>query len=152
VAYYHVLLTIGDENRCVLSDLSEDQLRTQFVKPYRRGQDILCGNEIVALSRIGKVTIIRTTDISTNELERLQEKSQKQMDEINRTSRSLVILTLGSKLEDIVEAGEDVTPNHIMGAPGYDNRSWWSAVVNNPWVLTIATGLIVAALTAWLFG
>lgn len=57
----------------------------------------------------------------------------------------------GHNLEDISEAGEDVTSTFISGPPGHGNK--WTVVaaaLNHPWVSAVGTGLIVAALIWWL--
>ena len=142
MAYYHVLLSFHEtsENpRCVLADLSEEELRKRFVTPYRRGKDVLCGNEVVDVSRISKVTIVCTADTSTNELKRIQEKSRRETEEFNRTARGVKLVDLGRghNLEDIGEAGVDVTSTYISGPPGYgDTSSVVTAVVNHPWGLS----------------
>jgi hypothetical protein len=95
VAYYHALLSLQDEPktvRCMFADLSESELRTRFVTPYRRGKNFLCGSEVVEVSRIKTVSIIRTTNRSDEELKRIQEKSRKETEELNRNSTSLVFL------------------------------------------------------------
>jgi hypothetical protein len=154
-AYYHVLVSFQDEPktvRCLFADLSEKELRTRFVAPYRRGKDLLCGTEVVAVSRIRTVGIVRTADTSDIELKRIQEKSRKETEQLNRSSTSVVFLDLGRgyNLEDVSEASEDVTSTFILGPPGHGDR--WTvlaAVLNNPWISGIGAGLILAALLWW---
>jgi hypothetical protein len=123
----------------------------RFVAPYRRGKNILCGREVVEVSRIRTVSIVRTADTSETELKRIDEERFKKDEEFNRSSRSVVVLHLGYKLEDIGEAGEDVTSTFILGPPGHGDR--WTvvaAVLNHPWITAIGTGLILAAIIWWL--
>jgi hypothetical protein len=148
MSYYHVLLSFHDapqELRCMLFDLSEQELRARFLVPYRRGKNLLCGNEVVASSRINRVSIVRTDDSSANELKKIQEKSWKDIQDFNRESQSLVLLDLGHgyHLEDITEAGEDVTSALILRPPG-DGDRWMlaAAALNPPWVSAIGTGLV----------
>jgi hypothetical protein len=154
MSYYHVLLRFQDEPnnvRCVLSDLSEKQLRTQFVRPYRRGKNILCGREVVDISRIKIINIIRTTDTSDIELKRIQEKSRAENEQRNRSSSLLVVMVLGRgyQLEDISLAGEDVTSKFIVDVPGHDRWTVVAEILNHKWVSTVGAGLVLAALALW---
>jgi len=156
MAYYHVLLTFQDapdKVRCMFSDLTEQDLKTRFLAPYRKAESFLCGNEVVESSTIKKVTLVKTARVSAAELKDIQDKSWREVQEFNRTSDSMVLISpgRGHDAEDIAEAGEDVTAVFISGPPGHGGR--WrvvAAVVNHPWVSAIGTGLAVAALAYWL--
>lgn len=155
MALHHVLLTLSEspiKPRCVLSDLSEQQLQTQFVTPYRKGKSTLCGNEVIQVASIKSVQIIRTKQTSEVERSAMQDRSFRDIQKINRQSDSVTIISpgYGYEPEDIVEAGEDVTSQYITGPPGYANLGGLREILNNPWVVTIGTGLIVAALAWWL--
>jgi hypothetical protein len=155
--YYHVLLRFDDapeRDRCVFSDLSESDLKARFVTPYKRGKNFLSESEVIEVSRIRKTTIICTNDPSESELKGIQEKSRKEIDEINRTSSSVFFVSAGPGYdpEDVAEAGVDVTATFITGPPGEGDRlALVTAIINHPWISAIGTGLIVAAL-AWLLG
>lgn len=136
----------------MLSDLTDEDLHRKFVKPYQRGKNLLCGNEVVEVSHIRKVRIIKTERKSEAELKEIQDKSWKEVQEFNRQSDSVVFISPGCGYlpEEIVEAGKDVTGIYISGPPG--QGGFWSVaseVVNHPWISTIGTGLIVAALVWW---
>jgi hypothetical protein len=152
--FYHVLITFADapgKSQCVLSDLSEQQLQTQFVTPYKKGKDILCGTEVVWVGRIKTVQIIRTDKKSEEERSAIQEQSFTEIQELNRRSDSLVIISpgYGYEPEDIAKAGMDITLQYIAGAPGHAVSGGISGLLNNQWVVAIGTGLIVAALVWW---
>ena len=155
--YYHVLLRLrgeSDTDRCVFSDLPEKELRGRFVTPYQSGRDFLSGTEVISSAAIKKTTIIRTDQPSADALRKIQEQSRRENDDLNRSSRGVVFLGLGSGYapEDIAEAGEDVTATYILGPPGQGGR--WAviaAIMNHPWISAIGTSLIVGALL-WLFG
>jgi hypothetical protein len=156
MSYHHVLLSFQDEPqkvRCIFADLSENDLRTRFVSPYRRGKNILCAGEVIETSRIKTVRIIRTENESEKELKKIQEQSKRDRDEFNRNS-AVVLVSLGAgyELEDISEAGEDVTSAFILGPPG-DGDRWTvvAAVLNHPWISAIGTAVIAAGLI-WLLG
>lgn len=126
------------------------ELRKQFMGPYRRGATILCGREVVDLAQVKTVTIIRTQRSRDEELEDLQEKSRRRVDDFNRGSQSVVLISPGHgyDADDIVEAGEDVTADYISGPPG--GPTLFGSMVNHPWTLTVLGGLIVPALVWWL--
>jgi len=152
--YFHVLLSSRDsseQTRCILSDLSETDLKSKFVVPYRRGGSILCGNEVIELSNARKVTLIRTAEPIAVELKRIQEESRRHYDELNRNSSVLFVgLGRGYESEDIVEAGTDVTTQFISGPPGQGGI--WTAVAsafNHQWVVAVGSGLLVAVLIWW---
>lgn len=153
--FHHVLLALESEPtklRCVLTDLTEEDLKAKFLRPYRKGQNIFCGNEVIPVSQIRKLHIVRTTHENEVERSALQERSFNEIQEFNRQSDSIVLINpeRGYDPEDILEVGEDVTATFVSGSLGH-------AVVptpvveflNNQWVVTIGTGLIVAALVWW---
>lgn len=85
--FYHVLIIFADapsKLQCILSDLSEQQLQTQFVTPYKKGKDILCGTEVVRVGSIKTVQIIRTDKKSEDERSAIQEQSFNEIQELNR--------------------------------------------------------------------
>ena len=150
MAFFHVLLTFFDapqEARCVLMDLSEHDLKKQFLQPYSRGTTMLAGSEVVDTMNIHSTTIIKTDRTNEEEREDIQESSRKHLDEMNRQGG---LFFLGSPHgyapEDIVEAGVDVTKTYINTPPGHGRTSVLSAVLTHPWVSAIATGLVVAGL------
>lgn len=156
MAFYHVLLTIVDNTdsfRCILSDLSEENLRKQFLQPYRRGNSILCGDEVVESLKIKRLKIIRTLEGSEPALKKLQEESFRRIQEFNRNSNGIAIISPGRgfNLEDVADIGEDVTTQYVSTAPG-EGDAWKTVIsfLNNGWVVGVGVGLIVAALLWWL--
>lgn len=156
MTFYHVLITTSDQPdsfRCVLSDLSEENLMQQFLRPYQRGKSILCGDEIVESLQIKRLKVVKTVAQREKELEKLQEESFRKIQEFNRSSDSITIVSPGRgyNVEDIVEVGEDVTIQFVSAPPGEGDR--WKIVadlLNNGWVVGIGGGLIVAVLVWWL--
>ncbi len=153
--YYHVLVTFTDSPKnpqCVLDDLSEQELKTKFVKLYKKGKDILCDKDVVRIENIKSIQIIRTNKKSEDERSIIQNESFKRIEELNKQTDSIAIISIGHGYnpEDIVEAGEDVTSQYITEAPGYGASNFFLSFLNNPWIMTISTGLIIAALVAWL--
>lgn len=157
MSFYQVLIAIEpepDKLRCALRDLSEPQLRAQFVEPYRKGRDLVCGNEIVPIAALRKVHIVRTAREDQQERNDLNAKSLKEIQAINREPGGVVFLSLGRGYDpdDILEVGADVTAEFISGPPGgAHNQSRISRLLSNPWVQGIGISLIVAAI-GWLLG
>jgi hypothetical protein len=154
MAFHHVLITFIDspnKPRCVLSDLSEQQLQTQFVTPYGKGKDILCGTEVIRVGSIKSVQIVCTSKKSEVERSAIQEKSFKEIQEFNRQSDSVTLISpgYGYEPEDIAEAGVDVTSQYIIGPPGHAASGGFVELLNNQWVVAVGTGLIVAVLVWW---
>lgn len=152
--YYHVLLTLQsapDHRRAVFLDLSEQELKEKFVAPYRKGKSFLAGNEIIDSGQIKTVTICSTNRLSAEELKTIQTKSWAEVDEFNRSQNSVTLISVGRgyDAEDLFEAGETVTSDHISGPPGEGLWKLAATVMNHPWVSAITTGLVVAALAAF---
>ena len=153
--FHHVLLALESEPtklRCILADLTEKDLKTKFLRPYRKGQNIVCGNEVIPVSQIRKLHIVRTARENETERSALQDRSFKEIQELNKQSESVVLISPGRGYdpEDILEVGEDVTTMFVSGPPGHASAP--TTVVrflNNQWIVAIGTGLIVAALIWW---
>lgn len=153
MSFYHVLITFFDspnKPRCVLTDLSEHQLKARFVTSYRKGKDILCGTEVVRIGDIKSVQIICTGKKIEEELLAIQKQSLIENQEFNSQSHSVIIISpgYGYEQEDIVEAGVDVTSQYITGVPGHASGGFVE-LFNNQWVVAVGAGLIVAAFVWW---
>lgn len=70
----------------------------------------------------------------------------------NRDSDSVFFISLGRGYapEDIEEAGSNVTERFINAPPGQERSGLAAKVVNNPWVVAIVGGVVVAGIVAWL--
>ncbi|WP_143104318.1 hypothetical protein [Nitrosospira multiformis] len=104
-------------------------------------------------SRINSVSIVETDRNIASELKSIQDKSWKEIRDFNNAYNSIFYFGLGRgyEMEDIVEAGRDVTAIYISVPPGQQN-SWsftWH-LLNHPWITSICTSLIVGALLFWL--
>lgn len=157
MALYHVLVTTSDKPesfRCILFDLSDDDLKQNFLRPYKRAKSILCGDEVIESRAIKRLKIVRTAASSATELKQLQEKSVREIQEFNRSSESVVLISpgRGHNIEDITDVGEDVTARYVLAPPG-EGDAWVVAMsfLNSGWVVAIGGGVVVAAL-AWWFG
>ncbi len=154
--FYQVLIATESEPgklRTVLTDLSKAQLLAQFVQPYRKGLDLVCGNEIVSLASLRRVHIVRTERTDEQERSALSEKSLKEIEAINRAADGLVFLNPGRGFEpeDILEVGADVTAEFISGPPGSaPGLQRVFRLLSNQWVVAVGAGLIVAGIVWWL--
>jgi len=153
MTYHHVLVAVEHDPaklKCVFEDLSEQELMKQFVTPYRKGQDIFSDNEIIPVSDIRKVHVVRTEQTNEVEREAINQQSLQRIDELNRSSDSVVIISPGHGYdpEDILEAGQDVTATYLKGPSGQAGTI--HRMLNNSWVVSIVTGVIVAIVAAWI--
>lgn len=155
--FYHVLISSASEPtklRAILTDLSEDRLAKQFLRPYRKGQNIICGNEVISIDDVRKVHVVRTERDNEAERATLNERSHTEIRELNSQSDSFFILSPGRGYdpEDILEIGEDVTGQVLSGPPGHGALpNPFLSLFGNQWVVAVGTGIIVAAII-WLLG
>jgi hypothetical protein len=149
--YYHVIVKLNDapdKRVCLFSDLSENQLKKQFVRPYKRGIPILADGNVINTMAIRTTTIKRTVKTSEEERKTIQEESARKIEKFNRESRRAFILSFGHGYApaDIAEAGEDVSSRYIMGPPGGKSGGIVQAAINHPWISAIATAVIAAGI------
>lgn len=154
MTYFHVLVEFQDapkKARCIFSDLTSKELESKFLRPYRRGQRMLVGSEVIDTMTITSARIIETRKTSDAELQEIQKKSHQEIDDFNRDPSTVVLISIGRGYdpEDIEEAGEDVTARFINLPPGY-HPGLATQIFNHPWVIAIAGGVIVAGIAAWL--
>lgn len=152
--YHHVLIAVEPEPEkliVALTDLSRDELQTRFVRPYKKGTNLVCGNSIFPVAGIRRVHIVRTEQDDKAERAAISQRSIDEIQELNRDPRGPLFLSLGRGYdpEDILENGEDVTTSFINGPPGH--AAGLLRFINNQWFMLVATGLIVA-FVVWWFG
>lgn len=155
MTYYHVLLKLQEAPeivRCVFSDLSAKELDDKFLKPYRRGQRTLAGAEVIDTMAIVSTRIVETNRLSDVELREIQQKSVREIEEFNRSSDSVVLISAGRGYhpEDIEEAGTDVTARFISFPPGQGQANPLVKILSDTWVVTIVGGVLAAGIIAWL--
>ncbi|WP_133154809.1 hypothetical protein [Enterovibrio norvegicus] len=134
---------------CLFKDLSVDELRSRFVKPYKSGRNCLVSGAVIETKNISIVKICNSVESHENELKKLRVSSKKEIDEYNRDS-SVILISAGSGWHDyeIKDCSIDVTNDYLTGAPG-ENTVFINAL-NNPWLITIIGGF-VATFLAWVF-
>ena len=156
MSFFHVIAAFEDRPKELVSvfmDLSRRDLKTRFLKPYARGENLVSGNHILPVRSIRIVRVIATERQSKSELEDLQRESRAKIDELNRKSKDAVFILLGVgyKDEDIVYTGTDVTAQFINVAPGAkDMVARVISFLNNGWVVAVGGGILVGALVGWL--
>jgi hypothetical protein len=159
VKFLHVVVTLRGEGkkppRFLFGDLDEAGLKRKFLKPYRRGESIVVGNDLVPLPEVRTVKIVETDEPREVCLTQLQKQSSEAIDRFNAHARETgaVLISIGSGWadEDIVEAGEDVTDRYIKSGPGSEQNALLSYVWNK-WGIAIICGIIGSAIVAALFG
>ncbi len=154
--FYQVLIAVEPEPKklCVaFVDLSQSQLKTQFIQPYLKGTNIVAGNDIYSTAAIRRVHVIRTARENEVERQALYDISKKQIEEFNQQPGGPFIISPGHGYgpADILETGEDVTAEFVIGPPGHATHPGiFSRMFNNAWAVGIGTGLVVA-IAVWFF-
>jgi hypothetical protein len=155
MSYYQVILKFKNSEssfKHILVDASENELLSRIVKPYRKGSNLFHNSTVIDCNDIEKIIIILTRNKDEQERKKINDESLKRIDRMNRESDSLVIMSpgVGYDPEDILEAGEEVTEKYIKGPPGYSKTGALQEFIYNPWIMAIGTGLIIAAIVAWM--
>jgi hypothetical protein len=155
ISFHHVLIALADKPerlRCVFLDLTEKDLKARFLAPYRSGASILLNGEVIHLRHVVNVRVLRTDRNSEIELKELQDRSYAEIEEFNRRSPNVMLVSPGRGYapEHIVDVGKDVTEDFVKGAPGHSSPFSFFDVINHPWTLTIGGGLLIAFLVWWM--
>lgn len=153
--YLHVFLSVEpepDKERCVLRDLGEAELKSLFVRPFKSGKNLLCGNEIIPHHKIRRITIIATDEKSDAVLVKAQNASNEAIAKLNNESSSIVFLGgLGYDVDDLVSMGNNVTAKYITTLPDrIPMNKFFVRLLNNPWVVGVGGGVVVAAIAGFL--
>jgi len=151
VWFFRRSLTLeGEDERIILPDASEVDLKTKVVKPYNRGKALFVANELIPVDKIRRVRILVTEELSETLLERERQARIDSDAEWNRQEHATVFFRLHAMgPDDLADLATDVTPNYIKGPPGTRTTSVVPAVVNHPWISGIAGTLIAAVLAKW---
>ena len=169
MSYFHVLIAFernANKFECLFQDLPVDKLKSDFVSAYQAGRNIFHNGVVIKTSEIAKVKIVETDQNSELELKKLQEKSWRELDEMNRNSYFQIIgLGRGYETSDLEELGIDVTSSYIHGAPGYEPKHEVSfspnvtsqtskvvRIINHQWFVNVFGGIIVAVIVYLLIG
>src|SRR5690606_38781932 len=102
MSYLHVTIKTkrSDGWLCIFKDLSASDLKQNLVKPYRLGRSIFYDGNILSPSEITQVKITETENPHGEELKVVQEESYREVQELNRTSSSVVLISAGYGYSD----------------------------------------------------
>ncbi|WP_337911483.1 hypothetical protein [Vibrio cholerae] len=140
---FHVVIkTKSDDSwKCCFKDLSEKELIYSFVKPYKKGKEIIVDGEIISTKEINHVVISKTDKTHKEELKIVQDTSYQKIQEMNRNSSIRIISPgYGWQNYEIKDCGENVTSYYLTSGAGE------VGFMNSPWVITIGGGLVVGVL------
>lgn len=155
MSYFHVIakLNSNKDQSCIFYDLSLNDLKKKFIKPYEKGIDFLSQNIVIRVSELEAIHIIETENSIDAELKTIQQKSREEIDRINRESNVKFFgLVRGYAQEDIIETGADVTQKFIKGPPGYSKIALPNFLGGGllKWLGGILSALVVAFIAKWL--
>jgi hypothetical protein len=155
MSYYHVTIqTKNSENWiCIFKDLSEADLKKNFLKPYKLGNSIYSNGNILSPTEIIQIIINKTDNKHEDELKAVQDESYREVVDYNRRNPHTLLVSAGRGHNDyeINECGDNVTDKFISSGPGHGTPlTIFSEFIKHPWVVRIVGGLILIAVTALL--
>lgn len=121
--FYHVRIT-SKSNRWgeeVKLDLSEDQLRDQFLSPYGNDEPIVVRGKTIPTDDIERISITRT-----------EVDSSKILPAVKAERAASSVITMISDEWYVAYKGEDVTDELIQGPPGYKKPTPTTEVIELP--------------------
>jgi hypothetical protein len=154
--FLHVLISNTEKPedfRCILHDLTEAELNVKVLRPYKSGKSILAERRIYPASELRGLKIVRTEKPAEVALEAASEEVNKSIETLNSDSKSGVVFGpfLGYGLDNLAEAGSDVTLRYVKGAPGDGGVAKAANIlISHPWVSGIGTAVLATAIAAWL--
>lgn len=108
MSYHHVIAKVGTEekSRELFTDLTVAELSERFVKPYEKGTSFFSGNNLISPNDLRSVQIIRTERKNEVERDEINRKDRERIDQLNNSSSSVFIVSVGRGYEpqDIAEA------------------------------------------------
>ncbi|MEI2298907.1 hypothetical protein [Ensifer sp. MJa1] len=139
----------ADDPIFLFGDLSETELKRKFVTPYRTGGRLHLQQRILDTTELTGVRIIETAEPRAEVLKAMQERSLRQIDEVNLHASwaPRVSTGYGWDDEDIVYADDDVTNRYVSGKPG--SPGLLSQATHNHWLRVAGVGLVFLAAAAW---
>ena len=155
MSYIHVTIKSksSDNWLCIFKDLSVSDLKKKLVKPYRLGKSIYYDGNILSPSEITQIKINETEKLHEDELKFVQEESYKNVQEFNRTSSSVTLISAGYGYSDyeINECGKDVTNLYISTGPGVGTLFTATAeFIKHPWVVRVIGGLVFVTVATYM--
>lgn len=154
MGYYHVIAKVGADAkiRCLFSDLSYEELREQFMKPYERGRSCFSGNDLISPYGLASVEVVSTESSDQVEREEINRVDRKRIDEFNRNSFHAVLISVGGgyEPEDIARAGNDITHTLIKGPPGFRSHTLHVSKKVGAWIAGIIATVVATGIAKWL--
>ncbi|MBU2985005.1 hypothetical protein KO528_06570 [Saccharophagus degradans] len=155
MSYLHVTIKTKSSEGwiCIFKDLSVSDLKKKLVKPYRLGKPIYYDGNILSANEITQIKINETEKVHEDELNIVQEESYKEVQEFNRTSSSIVLISAGYGYNDyeINECGKEVTNSYISTGPGVGTPlTALAEFIKHPWVVRVVGGLVFVAVASYL--
>lgn len=148
--YFHVVVELsGKSGRVFLfGDLSREELKRTFLRPYRLGKDFFIKAEVIKTQDIQKVAIIKSHVKKDDVLLAIQADSKAKLQQ----SSFVVMLPWGYSDEEVADAGSvglgrDVTDDFLTIAPG--QMDWvdrFKATIEDKVVPGLIGGLLLAIL------
>ena len=146
VTRFHVFMRSksDQEDRELLRDLSEQDLRLKVVNLYKDGKDIYVGGSITRIADIAHITILKSEMPAKEMLTKMAADHQAEIERIKREEGKNVIGSYrGSKSNELIgyELCSDVTERWLGEAPG--GGSDWTKIkklFHNPWVVRVGGG------------
>jgi len=154
--YFHVLVSTEPDTsklRCIFRDLADSSLKSNFLKPYHRGNSIMAGGEVIPLSNIRRVVISATDLASDATLRTLNDTAQQSWTELGRGQHGLVVIGpfLGYGYDDLASLGKNVTSSFITEAPAQSEKPPLPTVLlSNQWLIAVGGAVIAGGILAWL--
>ncbi len=105
--------------RVLARDLTEEEIKRQVVKPYRRGTAIVHGGTIVPVASLREVRVCKTGARFEEAYSSEHAAQSKRMDDLNREG-GVIFISAGPGYDDMGDAFENVTlgfpqfPGHIQ--------------------------------------
>ncbi len=150
--YFHVVAKDGTKNEEVLfRDLPKKDLKKLFLKPFKKGNNLLIEGTIYKNEEIKKVQIIKTEetfDKSIEDYETQQNESRTKLNNEQYGGNTVFIGPHFSQDIDILECGENVTERFLTKAPKKSLGKLYN-FFHNPWIVGIGV-TILAAIAIWL--
>lgn len=107
---YHVRISLEDESSDETKiDMSEDELDSMVLKPYRTGEPITLNGRVIQLNKVTRIRISRSEESAESLYPRLKAEDQRS---------SVVVLGGPSYAWRAAGRLEDVTDQYITGPPG----------------------------------
>ena len=152
--FHHVIAKVRPEDkpRVLFTDLSVDELRERFIRPYEKGVAFFSGNDLISPTDLRSVQIIRTDRPDQTERDEINRKDREHIESLNDPNSAIFFLSVGGgyQPQDIAEVGTDVTHDFIGGHPGFKAGKWEPSMKVLAWVGGIAATVVAAGAVKWL--